>query len=77
MCCVCAVSECADVLLCAVVDSIVRYPKMCGSMPPLCSLSGCISLEVLLRTLWSMECQLHPVLVHFIDKLALDLLLVR
>ena len=40
----CVVSECADVVLCAVVDSLVRYPIMCGSMAPLCSLSGCISL---------------------------------
>ena len=50
------VSECADVVVCAVVDSVVRYPTMCGSMAPLCSLSGCNSLGVLLRTLWCMEC---------------------
>ena len=35
MCCVCVVSECPVVVLCAVVDSIVRYPIMCGSMAPL------------------------------------------
>ena len=55
MCCVCVVSEGADVVLCAVVDSIVRYRIVCGSMAPLCSMSGCISLGVLLRTLWCME----------------------
>ena len=76
MCCVCVVSECADVVLCAVVDSIVRYPIMCGSMAPLCSLSGCMSLGVLLRTLWCMECYLRPVLVHFLDKLAQNLVVV-
>ena len=75
MCCVCVASEC-EMFLCAVVDIIVRYPIMCGSMAPLCSLSGCISLGVLLRTLWCMECYLRPVLVHFLDKLAQNLVVV-
>ena len=72
----CVVSECADVFFCVVVESIVEYRIMCGYMAPLCSLSGGVSLVVLLRTLWCMECYLRPVLVHFIDKLAQDLLLV-
>ena len=52
---VCVVSECADSLLCAVVDIIVEYRKMYGSMASFGSLSECISLGVLLRTLWCME----------------------
>ena len=66
----------AQMFLCAVVDSVVEYRIMCGSMAPLCSLSGCISLGVLLRTLWCMECYLRPVLVHFLDKLAQNLVVV-
>ena len=69
-------SECADVVLGALVDRIVRYPIICRSMAPLCSLSGCISLGVLLRTLWCMECYLRPVLLHFLDKLAQNLVVV-
>ena len=72
----CVVSECADVVLCAVVDGVVRYRIMSGSMESFCSQSGCISLGVLLRTLWCMECYLRLVVLLFLDKLAQNLVVV-
>ena len=72
----CVLSACADVLWCADVAGSVRYAIMWGSMASRCSLFGCVSLGVLLRTLRCVECDLRPVVVDFVDELAQDLVLV-
>ena len=76
LCCVSVVSACADVLVCALLDSVARYYCMCGFMAPVCSLCGCMSLLVLMMTLWCLEFELRPALVHFLRSLAQDLWLV-
>ena len=54
--CICVVSECANVVLCAVVNSIVSYPIMCGSMAHFVRCLVAEGVGVVLKTLRCMEC---------------------
>ena len=54
--CICVVSECGNVVLCAVVNSIVNYPIMCGSMAHCVRCLVAQGVGVVLKTLRCMEC---------------------